>query len=270
MTHPARGTRLTDTAYLTHLQQESAALREAVAVTVPGTMVPTCPKWTVDDLAWHLGGEAFDFWIHVIAHRPEPPVDYEDPVRPAERSALLAYLDERTATLIETLRAAEGSDPAWSWTNDQTVGFTTRRQTLEALVHRVDAELASGRLGPIDADLAADGVVEVLDIFFGAQPPWATFTPGGVVAVEIDDANLTVRCEVGRLTGVHPRSGEEVDEAHLRVLPDEGPYEAALAGRAEDLLLYAWGRRDDAALREGGDPAVLRRFRAVLAQPIEV
>ncbi len=269
MTHPARVTRLADETYWRHLEQESAALRDAVAASAEGTVVPTCPDWTVDDLAWHLGGEAFDFWIHVITHRPNPPADYEDPVRPEGRPELLAYLDERTASLTEALRAADGSQPAWSWTSDQTVGFTTRRQALEALVHRVDAELATGTLGPIDAALAVDGVVEVLDIFFGAQPDWARFTPGGVVAVQIDDADLTIRCEVGRLIGTHPRTGETVDEAHLRVRSDDGPVDAFLAGQAEDLLLLAWNRRAGSSVRADGDPEVLERFRAVLAQPIE-
>ena len=52
----------------------------------------------------------------------------------------------------------------WSWANDQTAGFSYRRQAHEALIHRLDAELAGGERTAIDARLAADGVGEVLGV----------------------------------------------------------------------------------------------------------
>ena len=49
-----------------------------------------------------------------------------------------------------------------------TVHFWRRRMALETLVHRTDAELAVGDVAPMDDDLSADGVDELL--WFGTHP----------------------------------------------------------------------------------------------------
>jgi hypothetical protein len=42
------------------------------------------------------------------------------------------------------LAATAPSTPAWTWSEDHTVGFIRRRQAHEALIHRIDAEQAAG------------------------------------------------------------------------------------------------------------------------------
>ena len=41
-------------------------------------------------------------------------------------------------------RRADPAEPAWTWSAEQTVGFTLRRQAHEALIHRLDAEQTAG------------------------------------------------------------------------------------------------------------------------------
>jgi hypothetical protein len=49
-----------------------------------------------------------------------------------------------------------------------TVHFWRRRMALETLVHRTDAELAVGGVSPMDDELSADGIDELL--WFGTHP----------------------------------------------------------------------------------------------------
>ena len=61
--------------------------------------------------------------------------------------------------LVAELERADPAEPAWSWSAEQTVGFTFRRQAHEALIHRLDAEQTAGDVTPLDAALASDGVL---------------------------------------------------------------------------------------------------------------
>lgn len=271
-------TRLTREQYLDAIARETAQLREVVVASAPGTRVPTCPDWDTDDLLWHLGGEVQDFWAHVVEVRPAPPADHDEPDRPAGRDALLAAVDGQHARFMTALRTADPGEAAWSWSGeeDQTVGFTDRRQAHEALIHRVDAELAAGARTPLDPPLAADGVLECLDVMFGGTPPWGAFAPdGAVVAVDLTDTGDRVLVALGRFTGTDPE-GETHDEDDLEVVgvggpgeaPGEGEVVATLSGTAEAMDLWLWRRADDRAITASGDPAVLDRLRALVGRPI--
>ena len=147
-------TALEPTDLLVHLHRESTRFREVLATTPAVARVPGCPDWSAADLLWHLT-EAQRFWAEVVRTRPAAPAeDAPAPARPAAYDDLLALFDQHSAALLEQLR---GADPAWTWSSEQTVGFTYRRQALEALVHRVDAEQAAGVATPIDPALAAAG-----------------------------------------------------------------------------------------------------------------
>ena len=78
------------------------------------------------------------------------------------RPALLELYRSASRDLGEILAATSPETPAWTWSEDQTVGFIRRRQAHEALIHRVDAELTVGRRTPMDPGLSADGVGEVI------------------------------------------------------------------------------------------------------------
>jgi uncharacterized protein (TIGR03083 family) len=120
--------------------------------------VPTCPDFTVDDLAEHVGAFA-GFWTHILCEgtgRPKPPfADVGDEGR-VEWMAALAR------NLAVELRATPPDTAVWTWfPPDQTAGFVTRRIANELAVHRVDAQVARGAQEPVDAELAADGIEEI-------------------------------------------------------------------------------------------------------------
>lgn len=111
--------------------------------------VPTCPDWTVADLAWHLT-EVHAFWAGIlgsgaITDDDQEAVENAKPARPGDVPATLALLTDQTDALVTQLGRRADDEPAWSWFGtDQTVGFTRRMQVHEAVMHRIDAELAAG------------------------------------------------------------------------------------------------------------------------------
>jgi uncharacterized protein (TIGR03083 family) len=138
-------------------ERELGTFVEAVAAGLLDAPVPTCPDFTVDDLATHVG-QFCGFWTHVLCEgtgRPKPPFDDA----PDDR---VAWLREVAHHLDVELRTTPPDTAVWTWfPSDQSAGFVARRIANELAVHRVDAELARGTAAPVAADLAADGIEEI-------------------------------------------------------------------------------------------------------------
>lgn len=261
--------RLTHAAYLDHIRSESARFREVLAGCDPAAQVPGCPDWRAADLVWHLT-EVQHFWTHVIARRPADPEDYEDPQRPATYDELLATYDATLAGFLATLEAADPAEPAWSWSTEQTVGFTYRRQAHEALIHRLDAEQTAGAVTSLDPALSADGVDEALAVMFGGCPPWGEFA--GLphhVRLDITDVDESVWVQIGRFRGTDPTDGVHHDLDDIHVVDDPGvEADAVVEGPAAELDGWLWRRGDDSAIKVHGDKAVYDHFRLAVNQPI--
>ena len=264
--------RLSPTAYLDHLRAESARFRDVLAGCDPAARVPACPDWDAADLLWHLGDVQW-FWSQVIGNRPAgPPDDDGRPVRPGDVPGLLAFFDESSGALVAALESADPAEPAWSWADEQRVGFTYRRQAHEALIHRVDAEQTAGSVTALDSRLAADGVAEVLEIMYGGEPPeWGRFEPGeGQVDVRLTDAGETIRVRPGTFLGTDPGSGKNYDGPHLLVVPEpSGAAAATVAGTAADLDAWLWKRTDDARVAWDGDHAAREGFLAAVSPSLD-
>ncbi|HVV76594.1 MAG TPA: maleylpyruvate isomerase family mycothiol-dependent enzyme [Mycobacteriales bacterium] len=124
--------------------------------------VPTCPDWTVADLArhvWQVYANVTQYVSTRATARPEqlPEMPDGDPVE-----LLAAQLDD----LVGALSDCEADTPIWTWASDAPQGaiFWARRMAHESAVHRFDAQNAHGIRQPIDAELAADGIDELLDV----------------------------------------------------------------------------------------------------------
>lgn len=271
-------TRLTPTAYLDHIRSESARFRAVLADTDPTTPVPTAPDWTAADLLWHVAAEVQHFWTYVLETRPAEPTSetYSEPERPEDATYqdLLAHFDDLNARFIKTLEQTGPEEPTWSWSPDQTAAFTYRRQAHEILIHRLDAELTAGAVTPLDPALAADGIDEILDVFYGGKPDWARFTGGGqYVRVDAVDTDTQTWVELGLVSGTRPNGDSLEDEPDLSVVsPDEIPGgtepDVVIEGAAADLDAWLWRRRDDEGIQVTGDKDVYERFRALTNQAI--
>jgi uncharacterized protein (TIGR03083 family) len=254
--------------YLHHIDSESTRCREALASCDPGARVPGCPDWTATDLLAHHGGVLW-FWASIVEQRPVGPDDLEERDKPTSYDGLLAFHEEQTLRLVAALSGAQPTDRAWSWSDEQTVGFTFRRQAHEALIHRLDAEQTVGDVTPLDAGLAADGVDECLDVMFGGKPPWGDFAPlPHYVRVDLTDRDESLWVQLGRFTGTDP-DGERHDVDDIAVVPTPGaPADAVVGGPAAALDAWLWRRGDDSEIRVAGDRDIYDRFRLTVNQPI--
>jgi uncharacterized protein (TIGR03083 family) len=262
-----------DVDYLMHLGRESARFAEAIRQAAPDARVPSCPDWDADDLLWHLG-EVQWFWRTIVRDKVTG-AQAEEPKRPAGRPALLAFYERASRELGQALAAAAPEDPAWTWSQDHTVGFIRRRQAHEALIHRIDAELAAGRRTPMDPQLSADGVDEALNVMYGAVPAWGRFTPGDERAIRLlaADTGDSWLVTLGRFTGTDP-DGKSFDEPDIRVADDSGSdpgREAAaeISGRAADLDCWLWHRVPERPVDQSGDQEMISRFEAAIAPGID-
>lgn len=264
-------TRLPFPAYLDHIRTESARFRAVLADCPPDARVPACPDWDAADLLWHLG-EVQWFWSRVIAERPAAPSDEDArPERPDGVPALLAFFDESSAALVDALAAADPEEPAWSWSDDQRVAFTYRRQAHEALIHRLDAEQAAGCVTPLDPALSADGVAEGVEVMYGGEPPdWGRFEPGdGEVGIELTDVGVSIRVHPGMFLGTDPESGKSYDGPHLIVVDGGGAPAATVSGTAADVNAWLWDRADDSRITWTGDAGARERFIAAVSPPLD-
>jgi uncharacterized protein (TIGR03083 family) len=260
-------TRLSPTEYLDHIRTESARFRAVLVGCDPSARVPACPDWDAADLLWHLG-EVQWFWSQVIDNRPAAPRDEDPrPDRPQDVPGLLAFFDESSAALLAALEAADPAEAAWSWSDEQRVGFTYRRQAHEALIHRLDAEQAAGCVTPLDGRLATDGVAELLEVMYGGEPPaWGRFEPGAQqVDVVVTDVGRTIRVRPGTFVGTDPDSGRTYDGPHLVVVAEpSGVAAATVSGTAADLDAWLWDRADDSRITWDGDEEARAGFLAAV------
>ncbi len=198
----------------------------AVVPTDPTAAVPSCPGWTVADLTRHVG----EVYLHkTLAMRegaepgPWPPKELAD-------EKPLALLDRGYAGLRGEFAARKPEDPAGSWyTPDQTVGFWIRRMAQETVIHRIDAELGTGQpVAPVPADLAVDGIDELLKVFVATSPTFLAGSPGRTYTVRTGGAAWRARTGPGLFA---VEDGAVDDAADVTV---SGPPTA--------VLRWAWNR----------------------------
>ena len=257
--------------YLRHLAVESQGFRDVMAGADLDARVPSCPDWDARALLTHLAGVQWH-WGTVVRERITEAGDPEPPPLPVEREALLAAYDEASAALQETLRETDPATEVWMWSEDKRVGFIARRQALEAAVHRMDAELAAGLpVTPVAEDLAADGVLEVLDVMHGGCPPWGSFEVAGPqVVVRCSDTGDEVLVVLGRFRGTAPdgRSFDE-DDLSVRCASPDAEASAVVSGTADDLLAWLWHRRGPEGVSLSGDETTIEALTALLARAID-
>jgi uncharacterized protein (TIGR03083 family) len=148
---------------------QSRRLSEAVGSSDLDARVPTCPEWSVRDLAHHIGVEQWYWAENVRAQNADERTGAELTALP-EDSDLLAWLGWCTYSLVRALRDVGPAAPSWAWwPAPHTAGAVGRHQAQEVAVHRWDAEGVAGAPEPLDADLAGDGVPEFIEIMVGSD-----------------------------------------------------------------------------------------------------
>jgi uncharacterized protein (TIGR03083 family) len=228
--------------YLSFLHTETTRFGAVLRDTDPAARVPSCPDWDVDDLLWHLS-DVLLFWGAVVRNRLANPTDAEaaKPPRPASHADLMRLYDQAAAELCDALAATPDDVAVWTWSSNHTVGFIRRRMAHEALIHRLDAELATDSVSDFDADLATDGVSEMLEYFFG-DPSWATFEPDGPIGrLRTIDTRTEWLVQVGVSSGTSPSGNSYQREPSFQRL-DSGSPSVTVSASARDLDAWIWNR----------------------------
>ncbi len=162
---------------------ESARLAAVVAASDLEARVPSCPEWSVRDLAHHLGEVQWYWGENVKAKNADQRAGAELTPLP-EDADLLAWLGWCGYSLLGALREAGPDAPCWAWwPSPHTSGAVGRHQAQEAAVHRWDAEGVGDASRPLPAIVAADGVPEFVEIMIGAD---AAALPGTVTLTATD------------------------------------------------------------------------------------
>jgi uncharacterized protein (TIGR03083 family) len=216
--------------------------------------VPSCPGWTVDDLVSHVA------WVYLhkveTMRRGELPQAWP-PAPTGEKSP--ALLDRAYAELVAEFADRPDDQPCPTWYEpDQTVGFWVRRMAQETVIHRVDAALAAGfPISPIPAELAGDGIAEVLEVFLSYSTRRWPEDFGTLLHTAGTQAVLVSAAGARWLVRLDP-GGVEVAPATA------GQAAAQVSGAPHDVLLWLWRRVGESAVRVEGDVAAVTRLRALL------
>lgn len=229
--------------YIEAVEREAAALVTAFRAGPDDAHVPTCPEWTIADLADHVG--AFSgFWAHVLCDvtgRKKTP--YSDmPQGPA----IADWYEELAAYLVAELRATEPDAPAWTWMpDDQSANFVARRTANELAIHRFDAQTARGTPEGIEAKLSVDGIEEIFVM---------------IAAWQIRDSRTG--CGAGETLHLHAldRRGEwllTLNPAGLGVERHHAKAALAVRGKVSDLELLLYHRPPLGEVEQLGDRSCL-------------
>jgi uncharacterized protein (TIGR03083 family) len=205
--------------YLPLLRADVDAVLDVVARASLDEPVVACPGWTVRGLVEHLGN--VHRWATAIVSSGQA---QEEPLE--SPSNLAAWFADGASGLLTTLCSVDPAEPCWSFTSDKTKGFWVRRQALETLLHRWDAQRAVGEPGLLDPALAGDGVAEVVELMTPRQVRLGRIAPLPF-AVELAATDTDGRWVLG-----------------------DGEVGASVEASAEVLLLLMWHRVDP------GDPRV--------------
>ncbi|GAA2132813.1 maleylpyruvate isomerase family mycothiol-dependent enzyme [Kitasatospora kazusensis] len=216
------------------------------------TPVPSCPDWTLTDLARHAGSVQRWFSLLLRQRVQERPTTRDVELHlPEHADGYPAWLTASAAVAADAFAGTDPDGPMWAWGADQHARFWARRMLFETLVHRVDAELALGLEPTLDRALAADGVDEFL-----VNLPFAQFFAPGLANLRGADRTIRFSCTDGQgdwLVRLRPDG--------FGLAPDgaDTDADATLRGTAADLLLLLYRRLDSAspAVERSGDEDLL-------------
>lgn len=225
------GTELSRQTYISYLSADYARLLECLPN--EPVAVPSCPGWSTNDLAKHMGhvflGQAYVVETGVKAEAKEHLAPYP------RTENVLEFMGWGFVAIVKALDLARPERKTWSWHHsDNTVDFWFRRMAHETVIHRVDAEIACDSVTTIPEDLAHDGVDEVLD-FLPLLGSWesAPNQAFGIVSISAlgskQDTHWEIKFTADKATVVKAESVNPL--ARLKI-----------SGTPEAMDLYLWGR----------------------------
>lgn len=230
------------------VRREGSALLAAAALGRE-EKVDACPGWTVDDLLEHVG-RVYARAALLVSSRATSG-DVERPELPA--GDRIEVVRELLDDVVEQLGEVSADAPVWNWAEGQpdVAAFWARRMAHESAVHRFDAQRAHGVAEPIDGELAADGIDELIDVIIPRvlARDQVELQEATLVLDGIDDGQWRLR--------MHPSGVERLDVAAEDA--------TVVSGTTSALLLALYGRVGWQSLQVEGDEGVLEGFTESIA-----
>ncbi len=230
--------------HVDHLRADSATLLAAQRGD------PVAPAW--EGLGWDL--------TELLAHAanvhgwaraqlvlgPNERIRFSTVERAPDGDELPGWFKAGAAKLADLLTAMDVEATWPTWAGPQPGTFFARRMAQETAVHRWDA---TG--GAIDADLAVDGVNELLELFAPRIPAEKLAGASGTIHLHATDADGEWLVRFGP-------EGIAFEHGHAKG-------DVALRGTAADLLLWTWNRVPvDDRFEVFGDRALLDTWRSTI------
>jgi uncharacterized protein (TIGR03083 family) len=230
--------------YISALRWNGSAAADAARDIPMDTMVPSCPEWTMRDLARHLGSH--HRWVAGNLDQPPDGKAFKQREEPPADEAIPEWLAAGAEMLATKLTETDPAKPCWTWVPfDDSVGFWARRTAHETAIHRWDAQNSGAPADAVEAELAADGVDEYLGIlgaFRGRRFPEA-----GSIHLHSTDA-----------------PGEwlvRLDAEGIQLTREHAKGDVAVRGPASEVLLVLMGRKTMDAVDVFGEALLFERFR---------
>jgi uncharacterized protein (TIGR03083 family) len=256
--------------YYAQIESGAAAIGALVAGGGLDRPIPTCPEWTLRELAVHVG-RAHRWAAQITATRSPSFVEFRSlpdgrfPAGPLAQADWLAAGAQRAVAAIDEA----GGDPVWAFGSLVPASFWGRRMCHETMVHAADAQLAAGQEPDLPPGLAADAIDEWLTVLMPPPPgqadPRAQVLGAGVALhVRATDA---AGAGPGEWVIRHGTGGVSVIRLAGTAGTGAGGHargDVVLAGPAAGLLLVLMRRLppEDPAVSVTGDRAVLGRWLA--------
>jgi len=212
------------------LQAEGELLASTVTGDVWQAPVPPAPEWTLRDLVVHVGG--VHRWAADVVATGSATVETAagaavgvDPGVPD----LAAWFADGHAALVRVLRAAPPDLAAATFLPAESPRhFWARRQAHETAIHRIDAEVATGRpVSGVTAEFAQDGIAEIL-LGFGRRRGNRVEQPVTLGLDATDGPSWLVTF-----------GGDRTQAQQVDALPHT---DAAVAGPSAALYAWLWNR----------------------------
>jgi uncharacterized protein (TIGR03083 family) len=242
--------------YVEQMRIETQRVVDRLAIAGFDATVPTCPGWTLRDLATHVG--MAHRWASAIIERRAQRRDDVTALEargdvPPDRH-LVAWVIGGQQHLAAVIAETSPDADFWRFMRNapSSLAFWARRQAHETAIHRVDAELSGDAVAPasLPPAFAADGVDELL---LGFAP---RYRPAGITP-----ATIQLRAsDVGR--GWTIALGEGAIDTSDAI---DGPADLRIEAPINELYLLLWNRTGAEHATLHGDPAALDSWRAAVA-----
>ena len=228
------------------LRQEGERMAVAIERAGPDVAVRTCPDWTVRDLVHHTG-EVHRWAATIVREGDDGSVDSEAARGPLpDDGALVDWFRDGHRSLVDALVAAPDDLECFAFLPAPSPrAFWARRQAHETGIHRADAESATGPMTPFPANVAIDGIEELLHGFGARRRSKLRSDPPVTLGLRAADGRATWRLSI------------EPEQLVIdRDVALDG-LDAVVEADASTLLLFLWNRLPRTEVAVQGDARVL-------------